>query len=347
MHRVSASVILATAMVCHAGERVGSMQIIVMQALQDPARLQQLQDRGVLQWVDGVHDYNALNPERLAERLGRCDRFGIKRYWASLREDYTAEKAKHIWDIAARYPGQCKLGWYIENDEINCDADKLKAIIDRYGVDNVFPYTVHTGRKEFGDAIGRSGAVRVMGQWYWKTREQAKGGGTTDIHQAAPYEPSLYPFRKTLGLKEYVKEHHGRDVELWFAIHAIGVWTTEEARGRPAFAPVYIPNNAWEFLCTLLAMEHAGFKGAAVYIHSVGGGTPAVERIDRDLGVALKAYRTGDLRDWPLVKHHQWLYSPAVEESLQRARRGDVNGDGVVDERDRAIVDQNLGTRVE
>jgi hypothetical protein len=334
-------------MVCHAGERAGSMQIIVMQSLQDPARLQQLQDRGVLQWVDGVQDYNALNPERLAERLRRCDQFGIKRYWASLRPDYSPEQARHIWDNAGRHPGQCKLGWFIENDDVTRSVEKLKAIIDQYGAVNVLPYGVHTDRKDFGDAIGQSGATCVMSQWYWKTREQAKGGGTTDIHQAAPYEPSLYPFRKTLGMKDYVKEHHGRDIDLWFAIHGIGVWTEAEARGRPEFAPVYIPNNAWDFLCTLLAMEHAGFKGAAIYIHSVGGPTPAVDHIDRDLGVALKAYRTGDLRDWPLVKQHHWLYSPAVHDALQQARRGDVNGDGVVDAADRAVVEQNLGTRVE
>lgn len=346
MIRFSTSVFLATAVVCHAAERPGSMQIVVMQALQDPARLEQLRDRGVLQWCDGVHDYNSLNAERLAERLNRCDRFGVKRYWASLRSDYSPEQARQLWDIATRYPGQCKFGWYIENIDVTRDADKLKAIINEYGAENVLPYGVHTDRRDFRDAIGRSGATSVMGQWYWKTREQAAGGGIVSYDQVARAEPSLYPLRKTLGMGAYVKEHYGRDIDLWFAIHAIGVWNEAEARGRNNVAAVYIPNNEYDFLCTLLIMERAGFKGAAIYIHSIGGETPAVERIDRDLGIALKAYRTGDLADWPLIKKRQWLYPQSVYDALQQARRGDVNGDGVVDERDRSIVEQHLGTRV-
>lgn len=344
MIRFCAMLILFAAPLCHAGERVGKMQIIVMQALQDEDRLQQLQDRGVLEWCDGVHDYNTLNAARLAERLNRCERFGVKRYWASLRSDYTPQQAAELWDIANRFPGNCKFGWYLEGDEFTHDAERLTQIIKTYGAANVIPYGVHTNERSFCDAIGRSGASCVMGQWYWKVREQVKGAVPT-YDQVAPSEPSLYPFRKTLDMKAYVKEHYNRDIDLWFAIHAIGVWNEKDAQGRPGFHPVYIPNTPWEFLCTLLAMDHAGFAGAGLYIHSIGGETPSVEHIDRSLGIALKAYRTGDFLDWPLARDQKWLYSPETHDALQRARRGDINGDGVVDGRDREVVEQNIGSR--
>jgi len=321
-----------------------------MQALQSPGRLKQAADHGVLKWVNGVHDYNAVSPAELRQRLDRCGKFGLDWYYVTLRPEYADHNhatLKLLLETARRYRGRTKVRWWLElttgREELVRDPGQLKAIVDLVGAENVV-----VSDNELRIDPAASGAREVCRLWYWKFRKPQADGLPAWPEQVAVERPSMYPVHQ---LAVFAERHASLGVRLNCTVASFGTWEMS----RP-------PRAGWDNYLPMLEQDHlfnwyvlAAMGVHRIFIYSVPDAAGR-EYHDQTLAAALESFRTGQApktsAGWPpaplfaeplaveLRAARQRVEQ--LESALEKARSGDLNGDGKVDHADVAILQRQI-----